>query len=213
MKTLSILFSFLFTLSCHKSDNIENQIKTIESHKKERYTIYIQPYKGFNVEDIDFVKTGIENKFNNIDNVFIKKTINISKNFYVKDRNRYRADSIIKSLKSSQKNVITLGLTDKDISASVRGVQDWGIRGYGYKPGSACVVSTYRMKMKNGTKREELLKVTLHELGHTMGLAHCPNKTCIMRDGKGGKNPLSIVDDFCDKCKVILTGEVYKKNN
>lgn len=81
------------------------------------------------------------------------------------------------------------------------GVADWGVMGLGYRPGRACVISTYRLKNKN--KKEQLLKVTMHEIGHTFNLPHCNNKTCLMRDAEGG-NPLDEEKDFCNHCKLML---------
>ena len=33
--------------------------------------------------------------------------------------------------------------------------------------------------------RERLWKVAIHELGHTLGLPHCPNNGCLMQDAHG----------------------------
>lgn len=66
--------------------------------------------------------------------------------------------------------------------------QDWGIFGLGQMPGTACLVSTYRLKMKGGSKESKLLerlrKVACHEIGHNLGLPHCEHsEKCFMRDG------------------------------
>jgi predicted Zn-dependent protease len=62
-----------------------------------------------------------------------------------------------------------------------------------------CVVSTYRMG-KNYEDR--LIKVSIHETGHTLGIPHCKNTKCVMTDAKGKG---STVDNasiwMCDVCK------------
>jgi archaemetzincin len=78
--------------------------------------------------------------------------------------------------------------------------------GLGYCPGKACIASTFRVKGKD--KLEKLFKLSIHELGHTQGLArtktkHCPEKTCLMRDAEG-KDHLDELKMFCSKCKPIL---------
>ena len=73
--------------------------------------------------------------------------------------------------------------------------------GLGYQPGSACVVSTFRLSKEN--LAEHYFKVSIHELGHTQGLPHCAVNTCFMRDAKGG-NPLNEETDFCPACKSHL---------
>jgi archaemetzincin len=104
-------------------------------------------------------------------------------------RKRYRADSLLvwlNRIKTGNSTYI-VGLTDKDISCTNGQYADWGIFGYGYMPGNSCVVSTFRLK-KNATTDllcDRFAKVLLHELGHNLGLDHCPTAGCIMEDAKG----------------------------
>ncbi len=55
--------------------------------------------------------------------------------------------------------------------------------------------------------QERALKEAVHELGHTYGLKHCPNPTCVMRFS----NSLPDTDfkgwNFCPACKVRLANE------
>lgn len=71
----------------------------------------------------------------------------------------------------------------------------------GYQPGSSCVVSTFRLSKIN--LPDQYLKLSIHELGHTQGLPHCPDKTCFMRDAEG-KNHTNEETGFCPKCKAVL---------
>lgn len=126
----------------------------------------------------------------------------IPESFYYMPRNRYRADSLIRYLKTQVgKDSIIIGILNEDISTTKDGVVDWGVMGLGYLPGSSCVVSSFRINKKK--RPEQLYKVVLHELGHTEGLDHCPEKTCLMRDAGGG-NPLDEEKDFCGQCKAQL---------
>jgi archaemetzincin len=83
-------------------------------------------------------------------------------------------------------------------------IPEYGILGLGYRPGSVCVISLHRMK-RYATKQkilERLQKVTLHEIGHNLGLDHCIyNKQCLMNDANG---TISQVDRekvwLCKKC-------------
>ncbi|MEI6178360.1 MAG: matrixin family metalloprotease, partial [Verrucomicrobiota bacterium] len=49
--------------------------------------------------------------------------------------------------------------------------------------------------------RERLRKVAEHEVGHVMGLDHCPQAGCVMADAEGS---ISTVDgetgEFCKDC-------------
>jgi len=108
---------------------------------------------------------------------------------------RYRADKLIKHLKQTKPDNVDfmLGLTAKDISTTKRDqwgrikepkarYEDFGIFGLGYRPGVSCIVSSYRLGRgrKKKIKIERLQKICIHEIGHNLGLKHCPNKECVM---------------------------------
>ena len=94
-------------------------------------------------------------------------------------------------------SVVYIGITHEDICARVHGVQDYGIVGYSYSPGTVCVVSDKRLKDKS-----LVWKPVLHEFMHAFyGAKHCPNDdpTCYMKDAKGHGN-FKIQDKLCGKC-------------
>lgn len=132
---------------------------------------------------------------------------------------RYRADSLIAWMKRTRPDSIShvIGITASDISTTKRingkikepasKYSDWGIFGLGYRPGPSCIVSTYRLKMKvdpNGF-HDRLRKVSVHELGHCLGLRHCPDQSCVMTDAL---ERISTVDQagftLCQDCRTQL---------
>lgn len=139
-------------------------------------------------------------KVNN--SAILNSAIPFPRNTFYQDRNRYRADSLIKYLsRFFGSDTVVIGLTSKDISTTKGNIKDWGVMGLGYCPGNSCIASTFRLSKSN--INEQFYKVAIHELGHTQGLPHCPNKTCYMRDAEGG-NPLNKENEFCAKCKDFL---------
>jgi archaemetzincin len=61
------------------------------------------------------------------------------------------------------------------------------IFGQARKPGRVAVVALPRLRQSLRGRAEDAerfrsrtLKVTVHELGHTFGYAHCPDRTCVM---------------------------------
>ena len=73
------------------------------------------------------------------------------------------------------------------------------------------VVSAHRLRQESyglpadlELLRERLLKEALHELGHTYGLCHCPDHTCVM----SASNSVERIDlkqaEFCAVCAQAL---------
>ena len=132
---------------------------------------------------------------------------------------RYSADSIIAWLSHKTNDTIFLvaGITHKDIYTALKDAKGqarapkskykvWGIMGLGFCPGNACVISDFRMKTTDTAKFNHRLRtVTIHEIGHNLGLPHCPNKHCIMNDVNG---TIKTVDnasfDYCLSCREKL---------
>ncbi|MEO7216142.1 hypothetical protein [Mucilaginibacter sp.] len=133
----------------------------------------------------------------------LRNAIPLPATAYYRPRDRYRADSLIGYLaRFGNSDTVIIGLTHRDVSARNVNITDWGVMGLGFQPGNACVISTYRLN--KARLAEQFSKLALHELGHTQGLPHCPNKTCFMRDAKGG-NHLNEETAFCASCSKSLT--------
>src|SRR5579859_2838424 len=189
MSTLTRIFCFLmiFTSSC--------QGRIPEGGK----VVVVQPFEDFSPEKAYLISTAIK-EVN--PNTLLRRSLPLPAMAWYPDRGRYRADSLIRYLgRFGSADTILLGLTNKDISTTKGQIQDWGIMGLGYCPGTACVVSTFRLSPKD--RDSQFYKVAMHELGHTQGLPHCMDTTCFMRDAEGG-NPLNSEKDFCSSCKRIL---------
>lgn len=198
---VNFLFAILFLVSCNEKQNSQAKVET------KKIILQLQPFKDISLDEVKNIAKQIETIYPNVE---ILSAIDFPENSYYQPRNRYRADSIIKFLSSQTKgNFIKVGLTGKDISARKGNIKDFGIMGLGYRPGKACVASSFRL---NPLKRkEQFYKIIIHEIGHTQGLKHCPEKTCFMRDAEGG-NPTNEETDFCDNCKKFLKNKHWKFN-
>lgn len=180
-------------------------------------TIGIQPFGDLNLTYCDSIKVALEKVYPNT--VVILNKIEIPEHTFVNIKSpRYRADDLIEYLKGSQPKGIdfTIGLISKDISTTKKGVdgkvkepksryEDWGVFGLGYRPGPSCIVSTFRLKNSNSKLFfSRLQKIAVHEIGHNMGLKHCPNEGCVMQDAAETIKTI-------DKVKLELCGECLGK--
>jgi len=85
------------------------------------------------------------------------------------------------------------------------------IFGQAYLGGSAGIVSMYRLDNKryglltdNQLLLERLIKETIHELGHMVGLIHCREPLCVMRSSTYVEDIDQKSRHLCHKCRSEL---------
>lgn len=187
--------SFLLFISCNE---ISNKAASKPS------TIAIQPFAFNDTAQISLLKKYIENYYHF--KVIVLSNKEIPKEAYYEPRNRYKADKLIKILKSSNADAFDyiIGITEKDISTKKGNIPDFGIFGLGYQPGKSCVISSFRLKTTDKKLvKERMIKVALHEIGHNLGLPHCSASTdCFMHAAEASIKQIDKEKmDMCDRCK------------
>jgi len=172
----------------------------------ERKVIYIQPLGNVEKPDIDLVKGSVENFYHY--KCIIKPPVNFTNDILANSKTRYEANRILSKYNTSENLLI---LTEKDIACAnpERHSVEWGIFGLGYRPGTTCVISTFRLKRHASAQlfNSRLTKVCLHEIGHNLGLNHCTSgdKRCLMNDANGTIKEVDQEQIFlCGKCKKAI---------
>jgi archaemetzincin len=170
--------------------------------------IYITPLGNVPVAHLNYVQQSVIAFFHY--KVIINAKESLTPAMKNSPQGRYVADNILDKF-NSNKNTLLLTNVDIVTNNEQRGVAEWGVFGLGFRPGTACVISTFRLnrgkvKVSNEKFLERLAKVCIHEIGHNLGLEHCTrNRQCLMNDAGG---LISQVDmetlDFCKECKKIL---------
>lgn len=209
------IHNLLFCLtSCNNFKSDFRKSRTI----REQSSIEIQPIAETNNITLQRIADSITSFYGF--NVKTNNHLQVSDKFKNYEKGpRLDASMLLTYLKQQKKesSAVILGITSSDIFITKRNKNGnikkpenkyriWGIFGLANCPGESCIVSTKRIKHNSDSIfYDRLIKITLHEIGHNLGLKHCTDKKCLMIDAV---ESIRTIDNaqlgLCRTCSAVI---------
>lgn len=177
--------------------------------------ISVVPFGKVEQRTLDVMKEAIEARVNATVRFEAERPLPAAA-FYA-PRKRWRAEKLLEALDADKPAGAwrIVAVTGAEISTTKGDIRDWGIAGLGNIGGPSCVVSTYLYKKHSKTKavlERRFADVTVHELGHTLGMDHCETAGCVMSDAKGKAmaSADASTSQYCESCRQQAPPSVLK---
>lgn len=161
--------------------------------------LQVLPFAGVDPADVADIVAALKER---IGAVTVDAVVAMPLAMYDARRHQFRAEALLGLLDGSSDGHV-LGLTARDLYADglnfVFGVADPRRR--------AAIVSLARLGrgMQPSAYRARAMKEVMHELGHTVGLAHCDDPHCVMHFSNSLADTDVKSDRFCAACRATLS--------
>ena len=126
-------------------------------------------------------------------------------------RGQYSSTRLLEHLSGCAQDGCVLGVTDVDLFMPVLTF----VFGEAVLRGNAAVISTYRLRPSFYGMPEDLptmliraQREAIHEMGHALGLVHCPAYECTMHATRSVEEIDLATGGLCEACEVLVSGVV-----
>jgi len=146
----------------------------------------------------------------------LEKATSLQVNSYNDKRGQYHSTKILRWLstllrKGDMKRL--LGVTDVDLYVPSLNF----VFGEAESAGDVAVISTFRLDPKLHSQEnpslffQRVVKEAVHELGHTFGLGHCADLSCVMFFSNSIYDTDRKNETFCDRCRELAGKAVERE--
>jgi archaemetzincin len=168
--------------------------------------VALQPLGEVPAEQIEAAAAGLRELYGF--EVVVLDPVDLSESAWYEPRHRWRAERLLPFLEElmPEGTQRILGITVEDISTTKGEHEDWGILGLGTIGGPSAVISSFRCRrhVAEVSVLERIRRVAIHEIGHTLGLEHCPTTGCFLEDAAGTVATVDGETFLCEVCRERL---------
>jgi archaemetzincin len=159
---------------------------------------------------LEFIRGNIAKAFPKTEIVILKETMPLTLEPYDSTRKQYYSSLLLMLIREYARKTNVdkiLGIINADLFVPQLNF----VFGEAESPGKVAIVSLHRLRpefygdrVNDALFLERAAKEAIHETGHTFGLPHCPDSSCVM----SFSNKIHMVDEkkreFCSKCSARL---------
>lgn len=185
---------------------------TRSSHE---YVIRVLPIGEIEAEFLRRLMKGLEETFEGVQ-TRLETPLDLQANWCNPDRSQYQSTRILESLSRLARHIGVdklLGVTEVDLYVPSLNF----VFGEAECPGDVAVISIFRLDPKfygqgNGALVfRRALKEAVHELGHTFGLVHCRNSSCVMSFSNSIYDTDRKRERFCNRCSELVMRSIGRE--